>query len=89
MLGKCCALHGFLKIDPSAYGVGRNVGDAGYAGRGRLQYRHRGRMCNPANTALLTTLVCSSVCPARPGQRLTDRDRRTETEPSVKRLVIR
>ena len=83
MLGKCCALRGFLKIDKMirkyGYGLGPNVRDAGNAGRGRL-HRHRGCMCNAGDTALLTSWVCSSVCPARPRHRLTDRDRQTETD---------
>ena len=37
-------------------------------------------MCNPVDTALLTSWVCSSVCPARARHRLTDQDGQTETD---------
>ena len=37
-------------------------------------------VCNTGDTALLTSWVCSSVCPARARHRLTDRDGQTETD---------
>ena len=36
--------------------------------------------CATRGTALLTSWVCSSVCPARLRHRLTDRDRQTDTD---------
>ena len=73
MLGKCCVLQGFLKIDQNGYGFGLNVRDAGYAGRGDCVIDDRG------DTALLRSWVCSSRQTDRDKQ-FTSCDRPTETD---------
>ena len=64
----CLAM--FLKID--IY-MEPNVRDAGYAGRGRLCYRRRGRMCNPGHCVIHTVGVFVRV--SSPTETQTDRPR--------------
>ena len=77
-----------LKIDTNGYGFGPNVGDPGYAGPGdRIITIADARATR--GTALLTSWVRSSVCPARPRDRLTDRDRPRHTETDTPRQTDR